>query len=224
MRKILLTFLVAFVSIESQAQQDTLTTDAPRLTIMVDAGQIINPIDRSLMISSEIFLNQYISIVPEIGVFGMAEDQANEELDRVDVKKFLKFQQGVRFYLGKFENTGINVFLGGTVQYRKMTVNETYIIGYECEEFGSSCVYYRNITDDLSTERFSYALNFGATSKLSKRFILSYSYGVGVQNYTIDRTPIFDGKFVENDRYIEEEKLGRNPFMSIAVKFGYLIF
>jgi len=218
---LILAGLVAF-SFSTKAQYDTLETDALRLNVMVDAIQTFNPIDPALMISAELFLGEKLSLVPEVGILGNARSTSSE-LRPIEMKKFIKLQQGIRYYFEDFEDKNINLYIGATFQYRSMTINENYVIGYDCPSFGG-CVYYRNFTGDITTQRLSYAVNFGATARITDRLLFNWSYGIGEQNYTVDRTPIFEGTFVENDRFIEEEKLGRNLFMTFSIKLGYWIF
>ncbi|MEQ8238014.1 MAG: hypothetical protein RIA69_02320 [Cyclobacteriaceae bacterium] len=222
MKKILTLIALIAISYTTKAQYDSLETKAFRLNVMIDAIQSFNPVDPSLMISSEVFLSERLSLAPEVGIMGTARSNTSEERP-IEVKKFIKLQQSVRYYFDDFEDENIKLYVGATIQYRNMTINENYIIGYDCPTFGG-CLYYRNFTGDISTERLSYTLNFGARARISDRLLLNWSYGIGEQNYTVDRAPFFEGTFVENDRFIEEEKLGRNIFMSFSIKLGYWIF
>jgi hypothetical protein len=218
MKKLLFTIVLILLTGPLKAQYDSSVYTGPRLSIQLDLMQLFNPEDPSWMLSSEIFLNKRFSLIPEVGFFTTIR-----AYEPVEVSAYIKLQQGLRYYVEDFNTDKLNIYFGANFQYRNLTIRDTYILGFECEEFGS-CVHYRNYEGEIATNRMVASFEAGGEFMIGPRAILGWSAMIGRQYYSLDRAQLFGGKLVEPDRFLTESKLSEELTGRITFRVGYLIF
>jgi hypothetical protein len=68
MKRLFARFLFYVLANNTMAQASK-APDVSRFLVAIDLAQVGNLIDRSLVVLSEFFINKYINLVPEVGLF-----------------------------------------------------------------------------------------------------------------------------------------------------------
>ncbi len=191
-------------------------TETPASILKIDLLNVLNPIDPSVLVSIEHFpSNQKISLIHEAGVVVDIR-----QYEQVDLVKSFKTRHELRYYFeGLFENTGIPVpYVSADIQYRYLVVNERYVLGYQCEE---DCNYYRNFKGNIPTNMWTYQVRFGSQTSFGKRLVFDVNFGFGQRSYTVKRSAVYHGSFIDDERFISENKLGTRLVLSAQGKLGW---
>ena len=219
MRVTLLLFLGLFMSFVSYGQSDSLynETKYPLLVGKIDLANFANPEDPSWLFSLEFYpFIKWVSLSQEVGfVSNIREDET------ASIVSSLKYRSEIRLYSPDVEvytSDFLVFYLGGSYQRRNLTINDTYILGYECS--GGDCVYYQQFTGDISTQRDAYQMHVGIQSR-AKRIVFEADAGVGEYQFNIDRDMINNATMAERNRFLSEANLGRNQYITFRFKVGY---
>lgn len=191
----------------------------PAAFLKLDIINAFNPVDPSFLASVEYFpFQKHVSLIHEFGFV-----TAIRSYENVEVTSSFKTRHEIRAYLVELEDTGIRLYMGADFQYRRLTINERYVIGYECDR-DWDCVYYQNVDGDFETHRYTIQARWGGYGMIADRFIIDFGIGIGNSEYQVDRSDFEGGLFVEENRFLEEDQFGPRPSLTVRVAFGVLLF
>ena len=221
-RILIITFLYLGIVSSLFAQEDTVehVTKYPILIPKIDVANAANPEDPSWIFALEFFpFIKWLSLSQEVGfVSDIREDET------ATLVSSLKYRRELRLYSPTFGSGYYDfaTYVGGSYQRRDLTINDNYIIGYECE--GDDCVYYQNYEGDISTTRKVYQVHVGIQMR-ADRFVLEGDLGAGESRFTVDRSPFFEeSSFVEKERFLSEANLGKKTYVNFRLKVGYMLW
>lgn len=221
MKRIILIITCSLMVYIADAQDDTVFTkrEYPLFVPKFEIGNMMNPEDPSWIFSGEFFPGiNWLSLSQDIGYVNNIRSHTG-----VKIKESLKLGTEIRLYTpdNLFENETLYFYLSLGYTYRKLTITDRYILGFECEN--NNCVYYQNYKGDFPTTRYAYLLRFGAQARMNRIF-LEWDLGLGVYNFEIDPAVLRDGSIVENNRFLNEEYVGNQPYGVLRIKLGYSLF
>ncbi|MFY0605589.1 MAG: hypothetical protein JXR10_02670 [Cyclobacteriaceae bacterium] len=218
MRSSILILLFAFIPISKVFGQGTNEgyDKESLVNVKLDVLNFISPVDPSFLGSVEYFLlPKWISVTHEVGWVMDIRSYEN-----VEISKSIKVGHELRFYfpvIPEFEKT--KAYLSGEYQFRRLVVNERYVLGYECDY---RCVYYRNYEGDLNTVRKLWQVHMGVQANLSPRIFFELDFGIGQSEFDLRRNTIIqDAIFVETSRFIEQRDLRTEEAISVSGKLGF---
>jgi hypothetical protein len=218
MKKILLSILL-YMSLWSLQAQDTTAIAKPVWGYAkIDFLNLFNPFDPSLLVSLEYMIKpERLSVTYELGSVVAIRHYKN-----VPVTGSFKSRLELRYYLTEFDKSEfITPYISMDLLYRKLKVDESYIVGYDCSD---GCDYYRKYDGDFTTRRYAYQVKFGSQTRLGERIVVDLDMGIGASYLYLDRSKIDNGVMVETNRFLGEDAYGYKLFFTINGKLGYRIY
>lgn len=221
LRKFLL-FSVVMASIipSINAQKDSLIFI---LNAGIDASQLINPIDPSILFTLEHSIyGNWLTAKHEFGPTVFVYSTGINKEDNMELIHGFKTKHGLRVYLKRHHLDAIPIFIDLDFQYASLTVRDRYTLGYGCTGF-QDCLYFRDFTGNIKTNSYAYQVRFGFQSELFKKVLIEPSFGLGVRRLDLVRSSVEGGQFVELNRFYDEDKFGENDIYTIRLKVIYTI-
>ncbi len=200
------------------------STKSPLAYLKVDFLNAINPADPSFLASAELFpIGSAFSTFHEFGFVTRLYDNTNSEdgeAAHVPIVSSFKTRHGIRYH-GQFSDSFIG-FVGLYYQFRKITVEETYIMGFECET--GDCTYYRNVNGQFETHRSAFIWDMGVQYFIHPRIVMEGSVGGGISQFSVAKMPFEDAVFVERNRFIQPSKFEPQLYLIFGAKLGFVLF
>ncbi len=192
--------------------------DKNKMIAKIEVGNIINPVDPTLLLALEFPLNERVSFSQELGlVMGYRGDQSI-----LDEFIGFKVREELRFYFDNMSFGEARPFLSLSGMYRFMTITQAGNVGYGCTSGDLwSCDFLQQAEEAIDSHQFGGALKFGFVKTVLPRLTLEGDAGLSLRYLNFQDNQGSDVTyFFRNDVNLNQTS-GASVVPVFSIKIGY---
>ncbi|MFY0606972.1 MAG: hypothetical protein JXR10_09660 [Cyclobacteriaceae bacterium] len=194
------------------------TSDKGGLILKVDVGNIVNPIDPTLLLALEVPLSKSVSFSQELGlVTGF-----RSEVNIFDEFIGFKVREEMRVYIDWMSKENGKAFMSINAMYRFMDFTPDGNLGVGCADGDYwSCQYIKQIDGPIRSHKIGGEIKFGYQMNVTPRMTLEGDAGLRVSELIYSSDSGEDVIFFFDTNYPTEQETGFSTTPVFSIKIGY---
>lgn len=195
---------------------------ANKLNLKLDAANVVNPVDPSILLSLEYQFRTWVSFSQEVGTVMAVRDESG--LVENGWLGF-KLREELRFYLNTGSSENALGYLSFNALYRYLSLGESVTIGYGCEDsWQGSCDYLMASQSDVISHRYGGGVKVGLIKPVGDRLTIEADLGMNLLYLQLDRQETEGVTYYYNNDFLSDDQRGWRYEPSFNARIGYVLF